>query len=208
MRRITHAMFDISLPIIDVAARIADELREDSDAKALNACVKKIEQLGNEGWRHAETKNAGVSLRCVDLDVQLQPDRVLANDAGSHLFLYSYYRQSPPLSTDAIRALLCLVRLATAKQNFLRESRIVVLDCYKDSSYEGSDFNEAEPWTAKQIDKVLGIFNAMYRIHLDGSPPPQMNTLGKPRRPRALRADGAAFSAAPRNQLCLQFSMS
>jgi hypothetical protein len=98
IRRLTHAVFDTSPPLIDVAQRIAEEIREDSDAKALNACVIKIEQLGQEGWRHVETGEAGISFRCVDLTVQLQPDKLLVNEAGSLLLLYSYYRQSPPIT--------------------------------------------------------------------------------------------------------------
>jgi hypothetical protein len=206
IRRLTHAVFDISLPIIDVAQRITDEIREDSDAKALNACVNKIEELGGEGWRQADVKEAGISFRCVDLEIQLQPHKILVDEVGAQLLLYSYYRQSPPLSTDAIRSLLCLIRLSIATQEIFQEPRIVILDCYKDKSYEGSDFNEAEPWIAKQIDKVLGTFNAMYRIHLDGNPPPQVESLRKPgRRPRAIRANTAGFSIAPiYDQLCLQ----
>ena len=206
IRRLTHAVFDVSLPIFDIAQRVAEEIREDSDAKALNSCVNKIEQLGKEGWRHVDGGEAGISLRCLDLDIQLEPDKFLINEAGKLMLLYSYYRQSPPLSTDAIRSLLCLIKLATSKNNHYQDIRVVVLDCYKDRSYENSDFTEGEPWIAKQIDKVLGAFNAMYRIHLDGSPPPPRIDVRKPvRRPRALRGGNSGFSIlAPHNQLCLQ----
>jgi hypothetical protein len=140
------------------------------------------------------------------LDIQLQPDRLLINDSGSLLLLYTYYRRSPPLNTDAIRSLLCLIRLVTGKQKIFNNVRIVILDCYKDISYENSDFHEDEPWIAKQTDKVLSTFNAAYRIHLGGSPPePPEFPPNSRRKARAIRSTTMGFSIEqPSNQFCFQ----
>jgi hypothetical protein len=89
IRRLTHAAFDVSFPIVDIGQRIAEELRENSDAKALSACVKKIEQLCEEGWRYTPTAEASIRFSCVDLDVQLQPDRIYCSMIAA-LPYYSY----------------------------------------------------------------------------------------------------------------------
>jgi hypothetical protein len=206
VRRLVNVVFDVNLSIIDIAQQIGDEIRGNSDAKALNACVQKIEQLGEEGWHRTAGEDPSATLRCGDLDVQLQPNAFLTNKDG-RLLLYAYFRRSPPLSTDAIRALLCLVQLSTTANREFQNARIVVLDCYNDKSYEGSDFQEGEPWIARQMDRVFRTYNEMFRIHLDGSPPSQLEDRRRlTRRPRAIRADRAGFSFTPsRNQLCFQF---
>jgi hypothetical protein len=205
IRRLMNTVFDRNLLIIEIFQKVVAEIRENSDAKALNSCVYKIEELGQEGWRRANTEGSGIRLHSVELEIQLQPDALLENDLGDHLLLYAYFRQSPPLSTDAIRGLLYLVR-QSGKEPIYENARIVVLDCYNDRSYEASDFQEGEPWIAKQMTKVLSTYNVSYRVHLDGNPPGATSVGTLPRRSRGARAGGAAFSVVPiQNQLCLQF---
>jgi hypothetical protein len=209
IRRLVDVVFDRNLSIIDMAQRIADEVKQNSDAKALDACVRKIEQLGQEGWHRTDGECTHLVFQCADLNVQVQPDALLQGQmAGSHLLFYAYFRQSPPLNTDAVRALLCLIRLAARGIKGLHDCRIVILDCYNDRTYEGSDFQEGEPWIARQMERVFSTYNAMYRIHLDGSPPPQVGSTRKlPRRSRTIRAGGSGFSIVPaQNQLCLQLN--
>jgi hypothetical protein len=86
MRRLTQAVFDFSLPIADIADRFVEEIREDSDAKALDACVTKIEQLATEGWHHADDREITIAFRCLDLDIQLQPDRLLPTTLAPYYF--------------------------------------------------------------------------------------------------------------------------
>ena len=205
VKRLTSSVFDRNLSILDIAQRICDEVRENTDAKALNLCVSKIEQLGHEGWCRVSDEKR-VIFHSVQLEIQLQPHTVLEDEHGNFLLLYVYFRRSPPLNTDAIRGLLYLIKQAPQISNY-KDARIVILDCYNDRSFEASDFKENEPWIAKQITKVLSTYNAGYRIHLDGGSPPAAKSSTTSRRTRGGRATSVAtFSMRPReNQLSLSF---
>jgi hypothetical protein len=207
IRRLVDVVFDSNLSIIDMAQQIRDEIKENSDAKALNACVDKIEQLGAEGWYRADIEWPSATLHHVDLEIAIYPDAVLKDEKDHFLLLYAYYRKSPPLNTDAIRALLYLIRIFGERCDALEDARIVVLDCYNDKSYEGSDFQGSEPWIKKQIDRVFSTYNATYRSHLDGTPPSQTSINHRPgRKARVVRIGRTDLSRlAPEAQLCLQY---
>lgn len=166
IKRLTQVIFDSSF--IDIAQRISDEIRENSDAKALESCIEKIRELGEEGWLLKERPNNMV-LAWENLAVQLEPHRTLEN-GDQVCFLYTYHRQSPPLSTDGIRALLYIVR-AFLREQKVNDFRIVVLDCYKDNSYEDSDFESNDKWIAKKIEAVLVRYAAAYQLCFDNDPP-------------------------------------
>ncbi len=179
LKRLVETTFDASL--IDVVQRMADEIRENSDAKAMEACISKMKELADDGWSHWNGEHPNLTLAWSELAVQLTPHAVLTN--GERVcVLYAYFRKSPPLSKDAIRALLYLLRQslqAHEQHNF----RIVVLDCYKDEAFEGTDFVSTEPWIARRTVDVLTRYAAAYRLYLDNNPPPSSGSdrVGRPK---------------------------
>jgi hypothetical protein len=169
LRRLLECAFDSNISLFDVCQGIHEEVLQNSDAKAMEACLSKIEELARQGWHRSSESRLPTNLSYAELSVQIEPHQILQR-RGQICLLYAYFRKIPPLSTDAIRALLSLTQLCLKEQPF-QGAKIVVLDCYRDKSYEDSDFVTSEPWTAKRIEMVLRRYSTAYRIRLDGSPP-------------------------------------
>jgi hypothetical protein len=203
--RLLDTAFAGGLPFFEVAQQLIEEIRESSDAKAMACCVNKIERLRQEGWQE-KSDRANLRFRSIDLEIQLNPNSFLENDKGEILLLYAYFRKQPSLHTDAIRALLYLLNdpsILIDGENI----RVVVLDCYKDLCYEGSDFLGQERWIANQVIKILSAYNTVYRAHPDGSPPPTSVSRRAGRRHRSLGVTGANFAvSASAGQLSLKFA--
>jgi hypothetical protein len=203
--RLLDTAFAGGLPFFEVAQQLFEEIRESSDARAMACCVSKIEQLRQDGWKE-KSGHANLKFRSVDLEVQLNPNSFLQNSRGENLLLYAYFRKKPLLQTDAIRALLHLLNdpsIEITHENI----RVVVLDCYKDICYEGTDFQSQERWIANQVVKILSAYNTVYRAHLDGGPPstPTRRTVRYHHRSAGSAGTRLAI-LPPAGQLCLSFA--
>jgi hypothetical protein len=202
--RLLDTAFAGGLPFFEVAQQLIEEIRESSDAKAMACCVSKIEQLRVEGWQE-KLDRTNLRLKSIDLEIQLNPNSFLKNDQGEILLLYAYFRKKPLLQTDAIRALLHLLNDPSIKIDN-GNIRVVILDCYKDICYEGSDFQGHERWIVNQVVKILSAYNTVYRAHLNGDPPPTTGgRADRYRRPSA-GTSRVQFAISPdAGQLCLGF---
>ena len=169
IHNLVNDLFDPNLSIIDAPRRVNDLIQQHSEANAVENCVNKIKDLEKEGWFRTSDNRFDMLVAWSRIRLDLTPSQILAR-GDERCLLYEYHRKSPPLSTDAIRALLCLVKLFIHEKSH-GDVRIVVLDCYKDKSYEDSDFETGERWIAKQIEKVLDKYDAAYHASADGSPP-------------------------------------
>jgi hypothetical protein len=202
--RLLDTAFAGGLPFFEVAQQLFEEIRESSDARAMACCVNKIEQLRQEGWQD-KSDRANLRLRSVDLEIQLNPNSFLENSRGDNLLLYAYFRKKPLLQTDAIRALLYLLNDPSIEIGD-RNIRVVVLDCYKDICYEGSEFQGHERWIVNQVVKILSAYNTVYRAHLDGDPPSTSVGRTVRYRHRSARVPGTRLAISPpAGQLCLSF---
>lgn len=202
--RLLDTAFAGGLPFFEVAQQLIEEIRESSDARAMASCVNKIERLRQEGWQE-KSDCANLKLRSVDLEIQLNPNSFLRNDRDETLLLYAYFRKKPLLQTDAIRALLYLINDPSIEIGG-GNTRVVVLDYYKDICYEGSDFQGQERWIVNQVVKILSAYNTVYRAHSDGGPPStSVDRTVRYRHPLA-GASGTQFAISPPSgQLCLSF---
>ena len=163
IRGLIRTAFDPNLSIVDLGERIEDGIRGSAEAKVLESCIAKIWKLGEEGWHVAGENTADMVLHWDGLQVQLRPEAMLLR-AGETCFLYTYFRKTPVLSTDGVRALIALVR-ALGRCNGLRVDHVVVLDCFKDAFYESADFEIGETWIANRMGAVIGGYAEAFRSH-------------------------------------------
>jgi hypothetical protein len=103
------------------------------------------------------------------LQVQLAPDAALEHD-GDTCFLYAYFRRSPALATDGVRALMALTG-GLRKRGGPGANRIIVLDCFKDAFYESSDFQTGENWITNRISAVMGGYADAFKNQRTASTP-------------------------------------
>jgi hypothetical protein len=205
IRSLFDAVFDENVSFIDIAQRVVDEIRGKQEANALNVCVEKVTQLGEEGWFRSSGR-VELVVNSANLQISIHPNEFLENVKGENLLLYAYFRRSPPLSTDAIRGLLNLIG-RSSEALIYENARIVILDCYNDRSFEASEFQEGELWISKQINNILSTYNVTFQSHSDGDPPGLGNSYPALTSSVGSRPN-ANFSVTPiQNQLCLPFSM-
>jgi hypothetical protein len=176
IRRVSDLFFDSNLSLIDIAEIIYSEIKENADARALENCISKMKGMEKEGWFRCHDVRLNTILTWHNITIHIEPHAILKN-GNDICLLYAYFRKSPPLSTDATRALLQLLRIVLQGQEH-EGARIVVLDCYKDESFENCDFDSNERWVERKITKVLDRFAMAYSAAVDSSPPADPPRLG------------------------------
>jgi len=203
IRATSGAIFDPNLTMIDRMETVRNIVRSHLDHSSLESCIRNMEDLKEAGWYETISCNNPVTFPRVDLTILLNPNKVLTNNDHKLLLLYEYYRQTPRLHPDGVRALFRMVRLATVGKRF-EEAHIVVLDCFNGRAYNDANFVIHEHHTIDELDRVLSRFNTAYRIHLDGSSPPHSKSMSKSKtRSRSAKADRMGFAGNPLNpQLC------